>query len=263
MSDSPEPRLSARDLSIGYDGHAIMEKIDFAVRPGEVFFIIGGSGSGKSTLLKTLIGLLPPVEGRIFYGGREFREDDPATSGEILRNTGVLYQGGALFSSMTLLENVALPLRIHTRLPEREIRALARFKLSLVGLSGATGKFPHEISGGMMKRAGLARALALDPEVLFFDEPSAGLDPLTSRELDETIAELNESLGMTILIVSHELASIFALADRAVFLDARTRQQMEVGEPTLMRDRSNHLEIREFLSRGEADTDNNKNHNDE
>ncbi|MFP4357978.1 MAG: ABC transporter ATP-binding protein [Puniceicoccaceae bacterium] len=252
MNDSPEPRLSVRDLSIGYDGRAIMEEIGFDVRPGEIFFIIGGSGSGKSTLLKTLIGLLPPVAGRIFYDGREFREDDPAGAAEILRNTGVLYQGGALFSSMTLLENVALPLRIHTRLPEREIRALAEFKLSLVGLSGAARRFPHEISGGMMKRAGLARALALDPGVLFFDEPSAGLDPLTSRRLDETIAGLNESLGTTVLIVSHELASIFALADRAVFLDARSRRQAEVGEPAVMKERSNHPGIRDFLSRGEA-----------
>ena len=253
MNDSPEPQLAVRSLSIGYDGRAIMEKIDFAIRPGEIFFIIGGSGSGKSTLLKTLIGLLPPVAGRIFYGEHEFREDDPTTSEAILRNTGVLYQGGALFSSMTLLENVALPLRIQTKLPEREIRDLADFKLSLVGLAGASEKFPHEISGGMMKRAGLARALALDPEVLFFDEPSAGLDPLTSRQLDETIAELNESLGMTVLIVSHELASIFTLANRAVFLDARSQQQMEVGDPKVMKVKSTHRKIREFLSRGEAD----------
>jgi len=150
---------------------------------------------------------------------------------------------------MTLIENVALPLRIHTRLPEGDILALAEYKLNLVELGDSLGKFPHEISGGMMKRAGLARALALDPEILFFDEPSAGLDPLTSRQLDETILELNDSLGTTTLIVSHELESIFTLADRAVFLNAATRRQMEVGDPKIMREQSEHAEIRDFLNR--------------
>ena len=250
--NTPPPASSAietRELAIGYNGKAIMSDIALAIRPGEIFFIMGGSGSGKSTLLKTLIGLIPPVSGRIFYRESEFTEEDPETAARILRNTGVLYQGGALFSSMTLLENVALPLRIHTQLPETDILELAEYKLNLVELGPAVAKYPHEISGGMMKRAGLARALALDPEILFFDEPSAGLDPLTSRQLDETILELNQSLGTTTLIVSHELESIFTLAHRAVFLNAATRRQMEVGDPKIMREQSEHMEIRNFLNR--------------
>ncbi|MGE9290926.1 MAG: ABC transporter ATP-binding protein [Puniceicoccales bacterium] len=248
-TDTDKPDILTKDLAIGYSGKAIMSGIELGIRQGEIFFIMGGSGSGKSTLLKTLIGLIPPVSGSIFYGEREFLEDDPAMSAAILRNTGVLYQGGALFSAMTLRENVALPLRIHTKLPEADILALAEYKLGLVELENALDKYPHEISGGMMKRAGLARALALDPRILFFDEPSAGLDPLTSRQLDETILELNRSLGTTTVIVSHELESIFTLAHRAVFLDARTRRQMEVGDPREMKLTSTHEEIRDFLNR--------------
>lgn len=243
------PHIRTTELAIGYSGKAIMDGIDIGIDTGEIFFIIGGSGSGKSTLLKTLIGLIPPVSGDIYYGETEFSEDDPVEQSRILRDTGVLYQGGALFSSMTLRENVALPLRIHTKLSESEILALADYKLGLVELGKATQKYPHEISGGMMKRAGLARALALDPSILFFDEPSAGLDPLTSRQLDETILELNQSLGTTIIIVSHELESIFTLADRAVFLDAATRRQMEVGKPQTMKNESSHEKIRDFLNR--------------
>ncbi len=249
MSD--EIHVRTDNLSIGYDGKAIMDGIEIGIRRGEIFFIMGGSGSGKSTLLKTLIGLLPPVLGEIRYDGTPFLEEDPEGQAGILRNTGVLYQGGALFSSLTLLENVALPLRIHTNLPESEIRDLSDYKLSLVGLDGSGRKYPHEISGGMMKRAGLARALALDPDLLFFDEPSAGLDPLTSRHLDETILEINASLGPTIVIVSHELASIFALADRTVFLNAATRRQLEVGDPNTMKTNSIHPEVRSFLNRGD------------
>ncbi len=241
--------MSTRDLSIGYGGKAIMADIELQIRQGEIFFIMGGSGSGKSTLLKTMIGLIPAVSGSIYYGETEFTEEDPAKRDAILRGTGVLYQGGALFSSMTLRENVALPLRIHTKLPETDILALAEYKLGLVALEGALHQYPHEISGGMMKRAGLARALALDPKILFFDEPSAGLDPLTSRQLDETILELNQSLGTTTIIVSHELESIFTLAHRGVFLNARTRRQMEVGDPREMKLKSAHEEIRDFLNR--------------
>lgn len=253
MTEPAETHVETRDLSVGYGGRAIMGGIDLAIRHGEIFFIMGGSGSGKSTLLKTLLGLLPAVSGEIRYDGEPFREEDPAGRARVLRDTGVLYQGGALFSSMNLLDNVALPLRIHAKLPDRETKDLARFKLELVGLGGSAEKYPHELSGGMVKRAGLARALALDPRVLFFDEPSAGLDPITSRRLDETIAELNESLGTTVIIVSHELASIFSLARRAVFLDARTRRQMEVGNPNLMKTESRNREVREFLSRGQPE----------
>jgi len=248
---SGEIHIQTEDLSIGYGGRAIMSGIEMEIRKGEIFFIMGGSGSGKSTLLKTLIGLLPPVSGGIRYNGTPFLEEDPTGQAKVLRNTGVLYQGGALFSSLTLLENVALPLRIHTRLREPDIRDLSRYKLALVKLEGAGDKYPHEISGGMMKRAGLARALALDPDLLFFDEPSAGLDPLTSRNLDETILDINASLGPTIVIVSHELPSIFALADRSVFLNASDRRQMEIGDPNTMKTHSIHPQVRTFLNRGD------------
>lgn len=244
--------IETKRLAIGYDGRAIMSGIELDIRKGEIFFIMGGSGSGKSTLLKTLIGLLPPVSGEIRYDGKPFLEEDPGGQEAVLRNTGVLYQGGALFSSLTLLENVALPLRIHTKLADKDILELSRYKLSLVSLSGSEDKYPHEISGGMMKRAGLARALALDPDLLFFDEPSAGLDPITSSQLDETILEINRSLGPTIVIVSHELPSIFALADRAVFLNASTRKQLEIGDPNAMQTHSIHSEVRTFLNRGET-----------
>jgi len=241
--------IKTSDLSIGYDGQVIMSKIDFTIREGEVFFIMGGSGSGKSTLLKTLVGLITPISGGIHYGKTDFIASDERERAHILRQTGILYQGGALFSSMNLLENVALPLRIHTKLSEEQISERAREKLTLVELEAAALKFPHEISGGMIKRAGLARALALDPKILFFDEPSAGLDPVTSSNLDATILDINKKLGTTVVIVSHELASIFAIADRAVFLDAQTKRQLEVGKPTEMIRQSSHPYVRQFLER--------------
>lgn len=249
----PTPALAAHSLTVGYGSKAIMAGIDFRLRSGEIFFILGGSGSGKSTLLKTLIGLIPPLEGSVSFFGKAFSDDDPRGQQALLRRTGVLYQGGALFSSMNLRENVALPLRIHTDLDEKTILALADYKLRLVELGPAGDRFPSEISGGMMKRAGLARALALDPEILFFDEPSAGLDPVTSHQLDETIRRLNRSLGTTVVVVSHELASIFALAERVVFLDASSRQQIEVGDPRALRTESPHAAVREFLGRGEGE----------
>jgi len=248
------PALAVESLTIGYGSKAIMAGIDFRLRRGEIFFILGGSGSGKSTLLKTLIGLIPPLKGKVSFFGQLFDGDDPRGQQALLQRTGVLYQGGALFSSMNLRENVALPLRIHTRLDEKTILALADYKLRLVELGMAGDRFPSEISGGMMKRAGLARALALDPEILFFDEPSAGLDPVTSHQLDETIRRLNHSLGTTVVVVSHELASIFALAERIVFLDAASRQQLEVGDPRTLRTDSPHATVREFLARGGDDS---------
>ncbi|MEM0965188.1 MAG: ATP-binding cassette domain-containing protein [Verrucomicrobiota bacterium] len=250
------PAIQMSDLNIGYGGKPIMQGINLEIARGEIFFIMGGSGSGKSTLLKTLIGLIPPVSGTIHYGDKPFSDNDPTTQAAILRDTGVLYQGGALFSSMTLQENVALPLRIHTSLSEKNLLEIAEYKLSLVGLSNATAKFPHEISGGMMKRAGLARALSLDPSILFFDEPSAGLDPLTSSQLDDTILELNSSLGTTTIIVSHELESIFSIADRCVFLDAATKRQIEVGDPRIMKTESTYAGIRDFLNRKKPESAN-------
>ena len=241
--------IAIRDLSIGYEGTAIMSQIDFTIQESEIFFIMGGSGSGKSTLLKTLVGLLPPLSGSIHYDRTDFAIAREKEKSAILRQTGILYQGGALFSSMNLLENVSLPLRIHTKLREEEIKVRAQEKLTLVELKDAAAKFPHEISGGMIKRAGLARALALEPKILFFDEPSAGLDPITSSNLDETIVSIKKQLGTTVVIVSHELASIFSIADRAVFLDAQTRKQMEVGDPNQMIEQSPHPRVRQFLKR--------------
>lgn len=241
--------IKTANLAIGYEGKVIMSEININIQPGEIFFIMGGSGSGKSTLLKTLVGLIPALSGSIRYDDTDFTKTEEEGRATILRQTGILYQGGALFSSMNLLENVSLPLRIHTQLSDDEIEERALTKLGLVAMKEAAQKFPHEISGGMIKRAGLARALALDPKILFFDEPSAGLDPITSCNLDETILSIRDQLGTTVIIVSHELASIFATADRAVFLDAQTKVQLEVGNPKVMVNESPHDPVRRFLNR--------------
>ncbi len=236
---------------MAYGSFTVMNDLNFEVNKGEVFIIMGGSGCGKSTLLKHLIGIKEPARGEIFYDGNNFTSADDDVKKEMLKGFGVTYQGGALWSSMTLAENVGLPLGEYTNLKPKEIREVASYKLSLVGLRGFEDFYPAEISGGMCKRAGLARAMALDPDVLFFDEPSAGLDPISSRLLDDLILELRDSLGATFVVVTHELASIFAIADRAIFLDAKTRYQLEVGNPVQMREHSEHETVRNFLMRGE------------
>ena len=211
---------------------------------------MGGSGCGKSTLLRHLIGLKAPARGDIVYDGERFWMAAPDVRERLTRRFGVLYQSGALWSSMTLAENVTLPLGEYTDLSPVERREVASFKLALVGLAGFEDYYPSEISGGMQKRAGLARAMALDPDILFFDEPSAGLDPISSRLLDDLILELRDSLGATVMIVTHELASIFAIADNAVFLDAETKTMLAVGPPKTLRDSSPTPLIRTFLTRG-------------
>src|SRR5271157_2641402 len=247
--DGPPP-ITVKNLTMAYGTFVLMKYINFTVNHGDIFIIMGGSGSGKSTLLRHMLGLIEPAKGEIWYGDFNFTKSEPLEREEMLRHFGVLYQNGALWSSMTLAENVGLPLGEFTRLKPAEIRAIASLKLALVGLKGFEDYYPNEISGGMQKRAGLARAMALDPEVLFFDEPSAGLDPISSRLLDELILELRDSLGSTIVVVTHELASIFAIGNNCVFLDADSRVQIASGDPNGLLANSQDPRVRKFLTRG-------------
>jgi phospholipid/cholesterol/gamma-HCH transport system ATP-binding protein len=246
--------IEVRDLTMTYGEVLIQRDLNFTVNRGEVFIIMGGSGCGKSTLLKHMIGLLPPAKGDVYYDGQSFWGEDDEAREAIKRKFGVLFQAGALWSSMTLAENVALPLRQYTALGDAEIEDVCAYKLSLVGLGGFEEYYPNEISGGMKKRAGLARAMALDPEILFFDEPSAGLDPISAKLLDDLILELRDSLSTTVVVVTHELASIFAIGDNAVFLDAETRTQLATGKPARLREASPNPAVRNFLMRGAAGT---------
>jgi phospholipid/cholesterol/gamma-HCH transport system ATP-binding protein len=249
---SPAPaQISVRTLTMAYGSFVVQHDLDFDIRRGEVFVIMGDSGCGKSTLLRHMIGLLAPAKGDVLFSGESLWRAEPEQREQMMRRFGVLYQSGALWSSMTLAENVALPLQQYTNLSPHEVAELAQLKLALVGLAGFGEFYPSEISGGMCKRAGLARAMALDPEVLFFDEPSAGLDPLSSRRLDDLILELRDSLGSTFVVVTHELASIFTIADRAVFLDAEARTQVALGDPKQLREASSSEKVRTFLKRGE------------
>jgi phospholipid/cholesterol/gamma-HCH transport system ATP-binding protein len=246
------PAIKVRGLTMAYGDFVLQRDLDFTIGTGDIFVIMGGSGCGKSTLLCHMIGLNEPAKGEILYGEESFTRAAPGRRMEMLRRIGVLYQSGALWSSMTLAENVALPLGEFTDLSPAEIREVARLKLALVGLAGFEDYYPSDISGGMRKRAGLARAMALDPDILFFDEPGAGLDPISSRLLDDLIVELRDSLGATIVVVTHELASIFAIATNSVFLDAESRTMIATGVPTELRDRSTDPRVRRFLRRGEA-----------
>jgi phospholipid/cholesterol/gamma-HCH transport system ATP-binding protein len=245
-----EPHIIVRDLTMAFGSFVLMRDINFTVRRGDVFIIMGGSGCGKSTLLKHMIGLIEPAKGEIFYGERNFTTADAEERERILRRVGILYQSGALFSSMTLADNIALPLCEFSALRPAEIREVAELKLALVGLKGFEDFFPSQISGGMQKRAALARAMALDPDVLFFDEPSAGLDPISSRLLDELILELRDSLGATIVVVTHELPSIFTIGNNGIFLDVETRTMTASGDPKELRDHSTDPNVRRFLTRG-------------
>ncbi len=238
---------------MAYGSFVLMRDLNFTINRGDIFIIMGGSGCGKSTLLRHLVGLKEPAKGDILYDGVSFTNADPDQREEMLRGFGVMYQSGALWSSLTLSENVALPLEQYTKLKPARIREIVSYKLSLVGLSGFEEFYPAEISGGMGKRAGIARAMALDPGVLFLDEPSAGLDPLSAQRLDEMILHLRDSLDTTIVIVTHELASIFAIANNSIFLDVATRTQGATGDPKVMRESCPNEDIRLFLNRGLTD----------
>lgn len=245
--------ITVRDLTMAFDDFVIQHDLSFTIRRGDVFIIMGGSGCGKSTLLRHMVGLLRPAKGQILYDTTSFWEVAPEERDRIMRRAGILYQSGALWSSMTLAENIALPLREYTDLSERRMREIAAFKLALVGLAGFEDYYPSQISGGMQKRAGLARAMALDPEILFFDEPSAGLDPISARLLDDLILELRESLGTTIVVVTHELASIFAIGSNSVFLDAESKTMLATGAPKTLLAETDDPRIRRFLTRGEQE----------
>jgi len=236
---------------MAYGDFVIQRDLNFTINRGDIFIIMGGSGCGKSTLLRHLVGLKSPARGRILYEGEDFWQADEITHRALMQRMGVLYQSGALWSSMTLAENVALPLDEYTDLCKRDIREIVSLKLALVGLAGFEAYYPSEISGGMRKRAGLARAMALDPDVLLFDEPSAGLDPVSARLLDELILELRDSLGATIVVVTHELASMFAIGNNSVFLDPETKTQIAGGDPVKLLNESVDPRVVSFLTRGE------------
>ena len=247
-----EAHITVQDLTMAFGDFVIQRNLDFTINRGEIFIIMGGSGCGKSTLLRHLVGLKAPAKGKVFYDELSFWDADPDEQEQVKRGFGMLFQSGALWSSLTLAENIALPLGEYTSLSPAGISEVVDLKLALVGLAGFGEFYPSEISGGMQKRAGLARAMALDPGILFFDEPSAGLDPISSRRLDDLILELRDSLGTTIVIVTHELASIFAIGNNAVFLDAQTRTMLATGNPKTLRDESPDPGIRQFLNRGET-----------
>ena len=248
---SEVPRIAVADLTMAYGSFVIQRDLNFTVRRGEIFIIMGGTGCGKSTLLRSLLGLIQPTQGDIRYDGASFTAAGLEARERTLRRFGVLYQRGALWTSMTLAENVALPLKEFTDLTPGQIREVVSLKLALVGLAGFEEFYPSEISGGMQKRAALARAMALDPDILFFDEPSAGLDPVTSRRLDDLILEIRDSLGATIVVVTHELPSIFAIGDNAVYLDTETKTMIAQGNPRTLRDTATDPKIHAFLTRGE------------
>jgi phospholipid/cholesterol/gamma-HCH transport system ATP-binding protein len=247
-----EAAIVVQSLEMSYGSFVLMRDLNFTINRGDIFIIMGGSGCGKSTLLKHLIGLKRPAKGEILYDGVSYWESEPEVQENLKQRFGTLFQSGALWSSMTLAENVALPLEQYTRLSPAQIREVASLKLALVGLGGFEDFYPSEISGGMKKRAGLARAMALDPDLLFFDEPSAGLDPISARLLDDLIIELSQSLGTTVVVVTHELASIFAIGTNSVFLDPDEKTMTAAGDPKRLLKESTNPKVISFLTRGEG-----------
>jgi phospholipid/cholesterol/gamma-HCH transport system ATP-binding protein len=246
-----EPHIIVNDLTMAYGDFVIQRDLNFTVNKEDIFILMGGSGCGKSTLLRHLVGLKSPAKGSVFYQALDFWQATEQQRNKVMQGNGILYQSGALWSAMTLAENISLPLREYTQLSRAEIRELAELKLALVGLSGFEDYYPSEISGGMQKRAGLARAIALDPDVLFFDEPSAGLDPISAKLLDDLILELRDSLGATLVIVTHELASIFAIGNNSVFLDPESKTIIASGDPNILLTECDNPKVRRFLTRGQ------------
>lgn len=245
-----KPIIKVEGLVAGYGETVILKNLTFYVKEGEIFVILGGSGCGKSTLLKQLIGLITPMSGSILIDGDSITDPDDRVFKRILKKIGVLYQSAALFGSMTIGENVALPILEYTDLPKQSVDRIVKIKLKLVGLEGYEHHLPSEISGGMKKRAGLARAMALNPRILFFDEPSSGLDPVTSAGLDELIIDLNNILGTTMVVVTHELSSIFSIAHRIIMLDKNTRGIIAEGDPHYLRDHSKNEFVKQFFNPG-------------
>jgi phospholipid/cholesterol/gamma-HCH transport system ATP-binding protein len=243
------PILEVHELAFGYGAEPLLHNVSFDVKSGSIFAIMGASGSGKSTLLRTLIGLLRPSAGEIIVGGEEYCSLDDERRAQISRRFGVLFQGGALWSSMTAAENVALPLQMFTQLDKASIDALVQLKLSLVGLDTGRASMPSDLSGGMRQRVGLARALSLDPEILFLDEPSAGLDPISAKRFDDLVKELRDGFGVTVILVSHELPSLFDICDDGVFLDAESKTAIAHGAPQVLRDTCAHPTVHAFMNR--------------
>lgn len=242
--------IEASDLDVGYEDYPVMRNLSFSVNKGDIFIVMGVNGCGKSTLLKSLIGLKAPVKGKVLYSGKSFWDEDEKGQKNIMRRFGVLYQSGALWSSLTVEENVALPLRFYTKLSAQQIKEIAELKLSLVGLEGYGAYFPSGLSGGMRKRASLARAIALDPDIIFFDEPSSGLDPINARNLDDLILEIRDGLGATVVVVTHDIASIFAIGNNSVFLDAESKTMIAAGDPKILLAESKDARVIRFLTRG-------------
>ena len=242
--------IEVRDLTMAYGDFVVQHDLNFVVQKGDIFIIMGGNGCGKTTLMRALVGLQRPAAGTVYYDGEDFWNVSVQDRERLKRRLGVMFQGGALWSSLTLAENVALPLHEYTSLADARIREIVSFKLALVGLAGFEEFYPAELSGGMRKRAGLARAMALDPEILVNDEPSSGLDPLNARHLDDLIRELRDGLGTTIVVVTHELASILSIGSNSVYLDAETHTMIATGDPKQAA-RSGDARVRHFLSRGE------------
>ncbi len=249
MDSINQPVLEVQNLDLRYDDYVVMRGLSFSVNKGDIFIVMGVNGCGKSTLLKSLIGLMAPTKGRVLYYGKSFWDEDEIGKHNIMRCFGVLYQSGALWSSLTVGENIALPLQLYTKLSYQQIQEIVALKLSLVGLDGFGDFFPSGISGGMRKRASLARAIALDPDIIFFDEPSAGLDPINARKLDDLILELRDGLGATVVIITHELASIFGVGNNSVFLDAESKTMIATGDPKVLLANSKDLKVNQFLTR--------------
>ncbi|MDG2046681.1 MAG: ATP-binding cassette domain-containing protein [Halioglobus sp.] len=255
MTVSAPVQIEVRDLTMTYGQTVIQRDLSFNINHGDIFVIMGGSGCGKSTLLKHMLGLMVPSRGDILYSGASFFQANEAEQGAMRQRWGITYQSGGLFSAMTLAENITLPLQLYTNYSAAEISDIVAYKLALVGLAGYQSYYPAEISGGMQKRAALARAIALDPQILFFDEPSAGLDPISSRLLDELILQIKESTGATVVIVTHELPSIFAIANNSVYLDNVSKTMIAYGDPAQLRDRDRPAVVKQFLTRSAAADD--------